>query len=68
MKNICILTSINHSSFVLVGAKHSCLGIVVACQIHVPGGTLQESNGASLLHHWGAATKSGAASSHFIAL
>ena len=64
----CVLTSVNHSSLVLVGTEHGSLGIVVACQINVPGSALQESDGASLLHNRGAASKASATSSHFIAL
>lgn len=68
MKIFSVLTSVNHGSLVLVGTKHGSLGVVVTSQVHVPGRTLQESDGASLLHHWRAATKASAASRHFIGL
>jgi len=53
---------------VLVAAEHSRLGIVVARQKHISRIALQESNGAGLLHHWGAATETSAAISHFFNL
>lgn len=52
----------------LVASEHGRLGIVVTRRVHVPGVALQESNGASLLHHWGAAAKASATDGHFFDL
>lgn len=52
----------------LVASEHGSLGIVVARRVHVPGVALQESNGASLLQHWGAAAEASATDGHFFDL